>query len=154
MPLAAGFHPFFRLHDAPRPEWRVHIAARTQYVLDARMIPTGETTPAPYGDPHVLGKVGLDDELTDLVRGADGRASFWVQGKRERITVEFGPKYPVATVFTPPDKEAVCFEPMSAITNAFNLAQRGIYKGLQSIPPGGEWQESFWVKPAGFAPGH
>jgi aldose 1-epimerase len=44
----------------------------------------------------------------------------------------------------------VCFEPMVAITNALNLAHKGVYKELQSIAPGAKWQESFWVKPAGF----
>jgi aldose 1-epimerase len=43
-----------------------------------------------------------------------------------------------------------CLEPMVAITNALNLAQKGVYKELQSIPPGGTWEESFWVKPSGF----
>ena len=44
----------------------------------------------------------------------------------------------------------ICFEPMAAITNALNLAHRGVYKELQSIAPGGTWQESFWIKPSGF----
>ncbi len=44
----------------------------------------------------------------------------------------------------------ICFEPMSGITNALNLAQKGVYKELQSIPAGGTWQESFFVKPSGF----
>ena len=35
---------------------------------------------------------------------------------------------------------------MVAITNALNLAQKGVYKDLQSIPPGGSWEESFWVR--------
>ncbi len=150
MPVAVGFHPFFRIHDSPRAEWRLHIPARTQYELDARMIPTGKTLPAAYADPQPIGSLTMDDELTDLIRGPDGRAAFWVAGKHERITVEFGPRYTVATVFTPPGKEAVCIEPMAAITNAFNLAHRGIYKEMQSIPPGGEWKESFWIRPEGF----
>lgn len=25
-----------------------------------------------------------------------------------------------------------------------------VYKDLQSIPPGGVWQESFWIRPSGF----
>ena len=53
-------------------------------------------------------------------------------------------------VVTGPGRDVVVMEAMSAITNAFNLAQAGIYKKLQSIPPGGEWRESFWVKTAGF----
>ena len=44
----------------------------------------------------------------------------------------------------------ICFEPMAAITNALNMAQRGLYKELQSIPPGGVWKESFWIRPSGF----
>jgi aldose 1-epimerase len=39
---------------------------------------------------------------------------------------------------------------MVGITNALNLAQKGIYKDLQSIPPGGTWRESFWIRPSGF----
>jgi sulfide:quinone oxidoreductase len=31
---------------------------------------------------------------------------------------------------------------MAGITNAFNLAHAGVYKELQSIPPGGQWRES------------
>jgi len=56
-------------------------------------------------------------------------------------------------VFAPRDRPFVCFEPMAGITNSLNLAQRGLYRELQSIPPGGTWQESFWVRPSGFGLG-
>ena len=39
---------------------------------------------------------------------------------------------------------------MAGITDALNLAQKGLYKELQSIPAGGIWQESFWIRPSGF----
>ena len=51
---------------------------------------------------------------------------------------------------TAPDRNFICFEPMAGVTNAINLAHRGLYKDLQSVPPGGTWRESFWVKPSGF----
>ena len=44
----------------------------------------------------------------------------------------------------------VCFEPMAGITNAINLAHKGVYRDLQFIAPGATWQESFWVKASGF----
>ncbi len=44
----------------------------------------------------------------------------------------------------------IAFEPMVAITDALNLAHKGIYKDLQSIPPGGSWEESFWVTTRGY----
>ncbi len=49
-----------------------------------------------------------------------------------------------------PNRGFVAFEPMVAITNALNLAQKGTYKDLQSIPPGGSWEESFWVRTRGY----
>jgi aldose 1-epimerase len=44
----------------------------------------------------------------------------------------------------------IAFEPMVGITDSMNLAHKGLYKELQSIPPGGKWEESFWLRPTGF----
>jgi aldose 1-epimerase len=44
----------------------------------------------------------------------------------------------------------IAFEPMVGITNALNLAHKGVYKELQSIAPGGSWEESFWVTTKGY----
>ena len=150
MPVAIGFHPYFNVHDAPRDQWKVHLAARDHLVLTNLLVPTGERKPVEFADPLPLQGVQLDDGFTDLVRGPDGRAQFWVEGSKQRITVTYGPKYAVAVVYAPPKSEFICFEPMAAITNAFSLAHAGVYKELQSIPAGGQWKESFWVTPTGF----
>jgi aldose 1-epimerase len=50
----------------------------------------------------------------------------------------------------PTAKGFIAFEPMVAITNAMNLSQKGVYKDLQTIPPGGSWEESFWIKTKGY----
>jgi aldose 1-epimerase len=50
----------------------------------------------------------------------------------------------------PTTKGFIAFEPMVAITNALNLAQKGVYKDLQTIPPGGSWEESFWITTKGY----
>ena len=80
-------------------------------------------------------------------------------GRGSQIPPAFaGPGAPMAaqalSAAPPPNPLAtpnfICFEPMAGITNALNLAHRGIYKELQYIQPGGRWQESFWVKPSGF----
>jgi aldose 1-epimerase len=42
------------------------------------------------------------------------------------------------------------FEPMAGVSNGMNLANRGLYKDLETIPPGGSWEESFWVRPSGY----
>lgn len=51
---------------------------------------------------------------------------------------------------TPAGKGFIAFEPMVAITNALNLAHRGVYKELQSVEPGGSWEESFWITTKGY----
>jgi aldose 1-epimerase len=150
MPVAVGFHPYFHLDDAPRDDWKVHLAARDHMTLNPALIPTGEKKPVEYADPQPLKGIQLDDVFSNLIRGADGRAEFWVEGKAQRISVVYGPKFPVAVVYAPPRNEYVCFEPMAGLTNAFNLAHAGLYPDLQSIPPGGQWKESFWIRPSGF----
>lgn len=150
MPVAIGFHPYFHLDDAPRDQWKVHLAARDHLVLSDMLIPTGEHKPVEFADPLPLAGKQLDDVFSNLVRGADGTAQFWAEGSHQRITVVYGPKYPVAVVYAPPGRDFVCFEPMAAPTDAFNLAHSGVYRELQSIMPGGQWKESFWIKPSGF----
>jgi aldose 1-epimerase len=50
----------------------------------------------------------------------------------------------------PTGRGFIAFEPMVAITNALNLAHKGVYKELQSVSPGGSWQESFWITTKGY----
>ena len=150
MPVGVGYHPYFRLDDSPRDQWKVHLAARDHLVLSNKLIPTGERKPVEFADPHPLAGSQLDDVFSNLVRGSDGIARFWVQGAHQRITVAYGPKYTVAVVYAPPGRDFVCFEPMSAITDAFNLAHSGVYRELQSVPPGGRWSERFTIQIEGF----
>jgi aldose 1-epimerase len=48
------------------------------------------------------------------------------------------------------DPNFIAFEPMAGITDAMNLAHKGLYKELQSIPAGMSWTAGFWIKPSGF----
>lgn len=150
LPVSLGYHPYFQINDAPRNEWRVHLPAREKMKLSDRLIPTGERAGNAYADPQPLAGIVLDDVFDGLQRDADGKARFWVEGKKERITVEYGPKYTVAVVYAPAGRGFICFEPMTAITNAFNAAQAGWYQGLQSVAPGQTWRESFRVVPSGY----
>lgn len=150
MPVGIGFHPYFQIHDAPRDQWKVHLAARDHLILSKELIPTGESKPVEYPDPVSLGGTQLDDVFGGLVRDDSGRAAFWVEGAHEKLSVIYGREYTVAVVYAPAGRNFICFEPMSAVTDAFNLAEAGTYKDLQSIPPGGRWQESYWIAPSGW----
>jgi aldose 1-epimerase len=169
MPVSIGFHPYFQLTDAPRDEWTISVGARTHWLLAPNKIPTGETQPIesvfPAPASAALKDYDLDHVFSDLVRDAAGRAVMTVKGKTQELDVIVGPNYRAMVMYAPmpqaPDpskpqpapaqsRNFICFEPMAGITNAMNLAHKGLYKELQSIPPGGSWQESFWVRTRGF----
>lgn len=171
MPVAIGFHPYFRLTDSPREEWKIAVGARSHYLLQPNKIPTGETEPITrrFRDPDsvALKDEDLDDVFGNLERDGHGRATFSVVGKHQRLYVQFGPRFEAAVVFSPDpakmppraadrspqpqqDPNFICFEPMASITDAMNLFHAGKFSGLQSIAPGGVWEESFWVKPTAF----
>jgi aldose 1-epimerase len=151
MPVAIGFHSFYRVNDAPPDQWKIHLGARDQLVLSKEVIPTGEriNVQAKYPDPLPLKGVRFDDVFTNMIRDAKGLGEFWIQGKTEKVSVIYGPKYDVAVVVAA-DRDNVVMEAMSAITNAFNMAHQGTYKDLQMVAPDGQWRESFWVKTSGF----
>ena len=154
IPVAIGFHPYFQLTDSPREEWRLSVAARTHWLLNANTMPTGEIQPITrlLPDPKnvPVKDVTLDDIFTDLEFDARGRAVMSMTGRRQRIDVEVGPNFKTILVLSRPNEPTVAFEPMAAISNALNLTQKGLYKDLQSIPPGGSWEASFWIRPRGF----
>jgi len=154
MPVAIGFHPYFTLSDAPRDDWMIAIGARSEWVLAPDKMPTGEVVPIErrFPDPRGARLAGhdLDHVFGDLTRDATGGAVMTVAGKRQKLEIVYGPNYRASVVYAPKGREFICFEPMAGITNALNLAQRGVYKELQYIQPGQTWRESFWIRPSGF----
>ncbi len=146
MPLSIGFHPWFQIPGCPRDEWSVHLPVRDHYTLSQKLIPTGEKTPAGVPDRIALRGRQIDDVFGGVIAGEE----FLLEGRGRRIAVRFGEKFPIAIAYAPESRNVVCFEPMTAITNAFNLAHAGLYSDLHSIPPGAKWSESFWIRPSGF----
>ena len=190
MPVSIGYHPFYQLTDSPREEWTVTVPARARWLLQHQKVPTGKTESTDKFFPGFKGTLkdyNLDDVFSDLVRDAQGRATYSVKGRKQQIDITQGPNYRSLVIYSPnplntglgsqippPNPNAqpaaaapaaaatpppanplvtpnfICFEPMAGITNALNLAHKGVYKELQYIKPGGTWQESFWIKPSGF----
>jgi aldose 1-epimerase len=146
MPLCIGFHPWCQVPDCARDQWRVHLPARKHYVLSSQLVPAGESEPVALPDPLPLAGRQFDDVFGDVISGEE----FWVEGAGRKISVRFGVKFPVATIYAPPTRNVVCFEPMTAVTNAFNLAHAGAYQDLPTIPRGETWKESFWIRASGF----
>jgi aldose 1-epimerase len=154
MPVVMGFHSFFQIPDIPRDEWIAHLPARVHVIADEHNIPTGEMRPLDIPNPLPLRGRTLDDGFTDLERDADGRALFSIESGGKTVETLFGPKYTVATIWLPADRdgkprEFICFEPLSTIISGANLAHEGKYHDMQTVPAGGKWTESFWVRSKG-----
>src|SRR3954454_1022299 len=113
VPLAFGFHPYFRLPDVRREDWEVTLPERDELVLGADQLPTGATVHRP-GERGRLGARTFDH----LFRPLRSPAHFALAGGGRRIAVEMGSGYPFAQVFAPPTEDVVCFEPMTAPVNA------------------------------------
>ena len=144
-PVAIGFHPYYALPGS-REDWSVQIPAQKHVELSSANIPTGQTTPSPYSGYVPLRAAQLDDVFTDLTR-REGWAVFRAKSNTGSLELGLGQKYPVAIVYSPRGSSFVCFEPMAALTNAFNLAHAGQYPELQHVEPGSSWEEEFWIQP-------
>ena len=113
VPISYGFHPYFRLPNAPRGSWDIEAPVRERLVLDDRSLPTGERHPERVLS-GALGDRTFDDVYADVPTGA----VFAVTGGGRRIEVEFSYGFPIAVVYAPDDDDVICFEPMTAPTNA------------------------------------
>ncbi len=154
MPVVIGYHSLFQIPDVPRDEWTAHYPARIHVIPGEHNIPTGEMRPLDVPNPLPLKGRTLDDGFTDLERDHDGRAHFWIEAGEKKVETLLGPKYPVVTIWLPngpggQPREFICFEPLTTIINGVNLAHDGKWSGLQMLPPGEKWTESFWVRASG-----
>jgi aldose 1-epimerase len=175
MPVMVGYHSYFKLTDSLRNEWTISVGANSHVILQPNLIPTGELEPIERRIPNhrsaALKEFDFDDCFTDLARDKEGWAVFTIKGKAQAVDVLLGPSYPAVVIYgpnpntpvpvragatppapgaPPPDRNWLAIEPMAGVTDAPNLLQKGLYKGLQSVDPGKIWEASFRVRPRGF----
>ncbi len=135
VPVSFGFHPYLRLAGVAREDWHVELPAMRHLQLDARAIPTGASRPVAAA-AGLLGTRTFDDGYVDVPDGAQ----FVVAGGGRRITVRLEQGYPAAQVFAPATDDVICFEPMTAPTNALNSGDR-----LSLVAPGERYTATFSI---------
>jgi aldose 1-epimerase len=136
VPVSFGYHPYLRPPgEAPRAEWQVSLGASERLLLDEKMIPTGETVPL---EPRAfrLGDQSWDDGLAGLAAVPE----FSVSAGAQALTVTFDEGFPYAQVFAPDGQAFICFEPMTAPTDALRSGT-----GLRLVAPGEEYRTAFSV---------
>jgi galactose mutarotase-like enzyme len=135
VPLSFGFHPYFRLPDVAREDWRVELPERDELVLDAAQLPSGEVVRR----EAETGPLG-DRVFDHLFRPCRTPARFALAGGGRRIVVEMGAGYPFAQVFAPVSEDVVCFEPMTAPVDALRTG-----RDLRFVPPFGRASATYRV---------
>jgi galactose mutarotase-like enzyme len=135
VPVSFGFHPYLTPGAGHRDQWRVELGAEQRLVLDEHMIPTGQRTPLQPRELQ-LGSSSWDDGLAAL----DDPPVFAVTGRGRRLTVTFDEGFAWAQVYAPPGEDFICFEPMTAPTDALNSGD-----GLIVLAPGERHRTRFTV---------
>ncbi|MFZ0229642.1 MAG: aldose 1-epimerase, partial [Mycobacterium sp.] len=113
VPLCFGFHPYLQLPGVPREQWIIETPPMRHLQLDGRGLPTGEAVHEHAATEPLVDKT-FDDGYDEVAEGA----VFAVSGGDRRIEVRFDEGYPAAQIFAPPGEDVVCFEPMTAPTDA------------------------------------
>lgn len=115
VPLAYGFHPYLTLPGVPREHWLVELPPCSHLALDERAIPTGAAQAQP-ATAAPLGERAFDDAYVGLADGAVFAVSDPDDGRRIEVAFEQG--FAAAQVYAPLSEQVICFEPMTAPTNA------------------------------------
>src|SRR5258708_3468678 len=139
MPAGFGIHPYFRL---PRSA-AVQVPAGKRWELADRL-PNGTLVDleAQYNlrQPRSTTGLVLDDIFTDLIADADGvvRCRLIDLGSQVETGVESNiAQFRHVVVYTPPpQRQAICIEPNSCPTDAFNLQARGMDSDMITLKPG------------------
>jgi galactose mutarotase-like enzyme len=135
VPVSFGYHPYLRVPGAGRQSWLVALGAFRRLMVDERMIPTGKWEPVERRSLR-LEERSFDDGFDGLAVPAE----FEVAARDYALKVHFLEGFSYAQVYAPTGQDFICFEPMTAPTNALNSGN-----GLALVPPGKEYRAAFSV---------
>ena len=132
MPAGLGLHPYF----VRTPDCRLTANTGQMWESDETMMPTRLVTPPAALDPN-LGVKPSTAVLDSCYAGFGGRAEIEWPEWDAKLTMQSEASLGFLVVFTPPGETFFCVEPVSAMTNAVNLAGEGIGDGgIRSLAPG------------------
>jgi len=119
MPVGLGWHPYF----TRTPGATITADVRAMWLTDDETMPTTlETAPA----AELARGIAVDHvALDNCCVGWSGRASLEWPDLGARMTMTAAPPLDCLVVFTPPRRPFFCLEPVSHVTDAFNLAPAG-----------------------------
>jgi aldose 1-epimerase len=139
MPFGFGIHPYFRRAEIGKV--RVPAGARWELV---ESLPTGHLLDVDgrydLRDGADLATLEIDEVFTQIEPDAEGSVRCVIDDavSGEKTVIEFdGSEFRHVVVYTAPaPREAICVEPQTCTTDAFNLASRGVASDMIVLAPG------------------
>jgi len=143
MPAGLGWHPYF-----PRTAGTtLHAGVTGLWLTDNEILPTVCVTPPPDRDPRLglaVDRVALDNVFV----GWDRTAIITWPERRAQLRLSARGPLTTLVVYTPPGEAFFCAEPVSHVTDAFNLAAAGRQDtGMLSLAPGGSVRAALSLVP-------
>ncbi len=135
VPIAFGFHPYLALPGGSRDGVEIELPVTRHALLAPSGIPSGEHEPA-SGARAPLGDRAFDDLFDELSQPP----LFTLSGPGREIELEFEGGYHFTQVYAPPEQPFICFEPMTAPTNALISGN-----DLSSVAPGEQFKAVFKI---------
>lgn len=134
VPVSFGFHPYLRLPGS-RSECWVRLPESQRLVLDEQSIPTGKREPLQPLEFQLQG-TSWDDGLDIAVQPS----RYAVGAGARTVALELTEGFPYGQVFSPDGRDFICFEPMTAPSNALVSGD-----GLTVLDPGEEYRAQFRI---------
>ena len=143
MPMGFGIHPYFSTNlngTANASQALITVPAAKYWELDDVLVPTGKqndvTGTLDLRNSQPFGTLKLDHVFTD-VQLVDGVSLCRIENRDtgHTMVMESDAKFRELVVYTPPDRDAICFEPYTCPTDAINLEARNIPAGVIVLTP-------------------
>lgn len=133
IPVADGWHPYFGFGGSIN-DCQLEFQSKEHLVFDEELLPTGELKAyQEFGSLKVMAEENFDDCFT--LNFADCQPMVVIRDPVQRIQVEIHPEtsYPYLQIYTPPHRQSIALENLSAAPDAFNNNM-----GLTSLASGAE----------------
>ncbi len=150
LPWGFGTHPYFKLPLSAKSRSSrclIEAPASQEWEL-VDCLPTGRRLPISESKDLREGAyfdvLKLDDVLTDLGNGPTVQCAILDEPAGLQVTERFPAAFRELVVYTPPNRDAVCLEPYTCVTDAINPEPRGIDTGWRVLAPGGEFRT--WIE--------
>ncbi|MDO9377025.1 MAG: aldose 1-epimerase, partial [Ferruginibacter sp.] len=131
IPMQDGWHPYFKF-DTPIDELQLEFQSKELVVFDEALIPTGQLERyEEFGSLKKIGSLELDNCFT--VNFAECQPLCVLRDAGKKLQLEIYPthSYPYLQVYTPPHRNSIALENLSAAPDTFNNSI-----GLEVLQPG------------------